>query len=344
MLYVNYDEFGGAGVGAFNRIAQDVALKMYGTKKDLEGAPPSRKGGEAYKLYQEEYKKQNPNSTDKERKAYAVEMIAKESEESEQNYKSYLLNSGLTKDQIENVKAKAKDVLAKQSKFDIYNLNEEGGYDLKKIPGGGRYSKEARAKNISDLSERFNDRDTLRTAPAEMLGSSSTTKEYSDLMKEGFWGGAYLGLMESIPAMMGGPGAAGFAQRTAGMFMQVSDHVNEEMFKDPDFANISENEKLTVTLPLGIIVGVLESVGLRNAVKSTGLLNKVLLKSIGKYKGLRQVQKRGFTDVVRQEVDNMIARGALTITAAGVAEFETGVAQEIADIGIKSIYNALKRS
>jgi len=341
--YVNYDEFGGAGVGAFNRIAQDVALKMYGTKKDLEGAPPSRKGGEAYKLYQEEYKKQNPNSTDKERKAYAVEMIAKESEESEQNYKSYLLNSGLTEDQIENVKAKAKDVLAKQSKFDIYNLNEEGGYDLKKIPGGGRYSKEARAKNISDLSENSMI-ETLRTAPAEMLGSSSTTKEYSDLMKEGFWGGAYLGLMESIPAMMGGPGAAGFAQRTAGMFMQVSDHVNEEMFKDPDFANISENEKLTVALPLGIVVGVLESVGFRNVVKQKGLMNKVLLKALGKYKGLRQVQKRGFQDVVRQEVDNMIARGVLTVVAGGVAEFETGVAQEIADIGIKSIYNSVKES
>ena len=339
----NYNEFSGAGVGSFNRIAQDVALKMYGTKKDLESAPPSRKGGEAYKLYQEEYKKQNPNSTDKERKAYAVEMIAKESEESEQNYKSYLLNSGLNEEQIENVKAKAKDILAKQSKFDIYNLNEEGGYDLKKIPGGGRYSTEARARNISELSK-GSIIETLRTAPAETFGSSSTTTEYSDLMKEGFWGGAYLGLMESLPAMMGGPGALGFAQRTAGMFMQVSDHVNEEMFKDPDFANISENEKLTVTLPLGIIVGVLESVGLRNAVKSTGLLNKVLLKSIGKYKGLRQVQKRGFTDVVRQEVDNMIARGVLTITAAGVAEFETGVAQEIADIGIKSIYNNIKEA
>ena len=339
----SFGETGGAGIGSFNKVVQDVALKMYGTKKDLEGAPPSRKAGEAYKLYQEEYKKQNPDSTDKERKAYAVEMIAKETEESEKNYESYLLNSGLSEEEIKNVKAKAKDVLAKQKKFDIYNLNDEGGYDLKKIAGGGRYSKEARARNISDLSK-DSMIEILRTAPAETFGSSSTTKEYSDLMKEGFWGGAYLGLMESLPAMMGGPGAAGFAQRTAGMFLQVSDHVNEEMFKDPDFADISEKEKLTVTLPLGIVVGVLESVGLRNAIKSKGLLNKVLLKSLGKYKGLRQVEKRGFTDVVRQEVDNMIARGALTIGAGGVAEFETGVAQEIADIGIKSIYNSVKEA
>ena len=339
----SFGETAGAGIGSFNKVVQDVALKMYGTKKDLESAPPSRKAGEASKLYQEEYKKQNPDSTDKERKAYAVEMIAKEEEESQKNYESYLLNSGLSEEEIKNVKAKAKDVIAKQAKFDIYNLNDEGGYDLKKIAGGGRYSKEARARNISDLSK-DSMIETLRTAPVETFGSSSTTKEYSDLMKEGFWGGAYLGLMESIPAMMGGPGAGGFAQRTAGMFLQVSDHVNEEMFKDPDFANISEKEKLTVALPLGIVVGVLESVGLRNAIKSKGLLNKVLLKSIGKYKGLRQVQKRGFTDVVRQEVDNMIARGVLTIGAGGVAEFETGVAQDIADIGIKSIYNSVKEA
>ena len=341
--YINYDEFGGAGVGAFNRIVQDVALKMYGAKKDLDNAPPARKGGEAYKFYAEEYKKQNPDSTKKERKAYAVEMIAKESEKSEYNYKTYLLNSGLTEDQIKEVKAKAKDVLAKQSKFDIYNLNKDGGYDLKKIPGGGRYSTEARARNISELSE-GSIIETLRTAPVEVFGSSSTTTEYSDLMKEGFWGGAYLGLMESIPAMLGGPGAAGFAQRTAGMFTQVSDHVNEEMFKDPDFANISENEKLSVAVPLGIIVGTLESVGFRNVVKQKGLLNKVLLKSIGKYKGLRQVQKRGFQDVVRQEVDNMLARGVLTVMAGGVAEFETGAAQEIADIGIKALYNFNKEA
>jgi len=341
--YINYDEFGGAGVGAFNRIVQDVALKMYGAKKDLDNAPPARKGGEAYKFYAEEYKKQNPDSTKKERKAYAVEMIAKESEKSEYNYKTYLLNSGLTEDQIKEVKAKAKDVLAKQSKFDIYNLNEDGGYDLKKIPGGGRYSTEARARNISELSE-GTIIETLRTAPVEVFGSSSTTTEYSDLMKEGFWGGAYLGLMESIPAMLGGPGAAGFAQRTAGMFTQVSDHVNEEMFKDPDFANISENEKLSVAVPLGIIVGTLESVGFRNVVKQKGLLNKVLLKAIGKYKGLRQVQKRGFQDVVRQEVDNMLARGVLTVMAGGVAEFETGAAQEIADIGIKALYNFNKEA
>ena len=89
--------------------------------------------------------------------------------------------------------------------------------------------------------------------------------------------------------MAGAAGPAGWAQRTSAMFMQVSDHLNEEMFNDPDFANISEKEKLAVALPLGVVVATLESVGLRNVVKQKGLMNKVLLKALGKYKGLRQV-------------------------------------------------------
>ena len=38
----------------------------------------------------------------------------------------------------------------------------------------------------------------------------------------------------------------------------------------------------------------------------------------------------------------MISRGVLTIAAGGVAEFETGAAQEIADISAKAIYNNIK--
>jgi len=257
-------------------------------------------------------------------------------------FKGYLAQN-LDKKQIEKVRAKTKDILAKQAKFDIYNWQEDGGADLKKVDGGARYSDIARTKNIEKLSE-GSILETLRNTPTDVFGDDATTDEYSDLRKQEFWAGSYLGLGESLPAMMGGPGLAGWAQRTAQMFGQVSDHVNEEMFNNPNFANISENEKLSVALPIGIVVGVLESVGLRNVMKQKGLLNKVLLKTIGKYTGASQVKKRGFTDVVRQEVDNLFARGVLVIGAGGVAEFETGAAQEIADIGIKSIYNFNKKS
>jgi len=304
---VNTGEFGGASPIGYKKLYMDTAKKMFATKKSDD--------------------------------IHDLETPNENNETSKGKWNSYLEN--LTDEQKDKVSAKTKDILAKDRKFDIYDFNEDGGADLKEIPSGSRYSDYARKQNVKNLSK-----DSMvelaRTAPVKSFGDDDASVEYSDLVKEGFWGGAYLGLMESLPAMAGPSGKAGLVMRTASMFGQVSDHVNEEMFKNPEFADISENEKLTVAIPLGITVGVLETIGFRNVVQQKGLINKVLLKAIGKYTGAKQVSKRGFTDVVRQEVDGMLARGVLTLAAGGVAEFETGAAQEIADIGIKAIYNGAK--
>ena len=182
--------------------------------------------------------------------------------------------------------------------------------------------------------------DPARKGTRDVLGSSSTTTEWSDLTKEGFWGGAMLGVTESIPAMMGGSGPVGFIQRTAQMYAQVSDHLEEEMSNNPEFDNISENEKLLVKAPVGVAVGVLESIGFRNIMNQRGLLNSVVAKALGK--SSKGTTAKTFSEFVRQDVENAITRGALTITAAGLAEFETGAAQEIVDISAKQIYNTVK--
>ena len=53
------------------------------------------------------------------------------------------------------------------------------------------------------------------------------------------------------------------------------------------------------------------------------------------------VGKRSFRETVALEVNNAMARGLLTLGNAGAAEFETGFAQELADIGAKEAWNAL---
>jgi hypothetical protein len=175
------------------------------------------------------------------------------------------------------------------------------------------------------------------------LGNDSTTDEYMDLWREGFWGGALLGVTESLPAMIGA-GKYKWVQRTAQMFGQVADHLNEEMMNDPDFENISEMERKAVSIPIGITVGILEMYGLRNVLNQKGLINKYLLKSLQKYKGAHQIQGLTLRQVIQNEVRSDIAKGLLVIGAAGTAEFETGVAQEIADISGKLIYNQLKQA
>ena len=260
----------------------------------------------------------------------------------------------LTNDDYNTYSSKLRDLQKKSLKYDnverIPVLDSDGKPMKVKYPDGERtmyvsqvkdernpFSLAVTAQN-QDMSMGMVDatRKGLRWA----VGDSETTGEWTDLTKEGFWGGALLGLMESVPAMLGGTNAAGWAQRTAQMYSQVSDHVMEEMQDDPDFANISENEKYAVTVPLGIVVGGLEAIGLRNVMKQSGLVNKIVLRVMNK--SPKGATPKTFQELVTKEIDSMVARGVITVGAAGMAEFETGFLQEGADIAIKEIYNSVK--
>ena len=240
-----------------------------------------------------------------------------------------------------------KDIGRKMVKYDNIEMKtqEDGSVkpEYKRPQGSARYSDEALKLQLGDL---YQDGmvELTRNGLDLVLGDKDTTNEYYDLTKEGFWGGAWLGLGESLPAMLGGPGKFGWAQRTAQMFAQVENSLKEEMQNDPDFAEISENERRAVSVPIGIVVGTLEAVGLRNIANQKGLINNILLKSLQKYGPQSAARTRGLTfqQVVRNEVDNMLLKGTLVVGAAGAAEFETGLSQEIVDIAGKTIYNEMK--
>lgn len=180
----------------------------------------------------------------------------------------------------------------------------------------------------------------IRIGNREIFGDADTTKQFSDLKEKGFWGGAILGVAKSLPAMIGSTNVAGWAQRTAQMYAQISDALAVEMENDPSFKNISENEKLAITLPIGITSAVLEAYGLRNVMASKGVINSITLSVLGKA-GVGASAKT-FRELVENEVESKIARGLLTVTAAGVAEFETGAAQEATETGFKVLYDKIK--
>lgn len=180
----------------------------------------------------------------------------------------------------------------------------------------------------------------VRKGNREVLGSSTTTPEWENLKSQDFWGGAYLGVVKSLPAVIGGSGPAGWAQRTAQFYGQISDGIREEMDKNPEFEKVSENEKLAVVLPVGITGAVLEEVGLKNIKGSSGLINRVMMSALGKA-GVGTTAK-GFRELVENEVDSRLAKGLLTLGAAGLAEAETGAGQQAAEFAVKDIYNAIK--
>ncbi len=182
--------------------------------------------------------------------------------------------------------------------------------------------------------------DYSREGLREVLGDNNTTTQWERLKEEGFWYGAISGLAKSLPAMVGGAGLPGMAQRTALMYSQVSDGINKEMQDNPEFKDISENEKYLISIPVGIAVGALESVGFRNVVGQKGLLNGLVAKAIGQ--SSKKTTAKTFSEFIKRDVESMVARGVLTVGAAGLAEFETGATQQLAEVGLKEIYNMAK--
>ena len=174
----------------------------------------------------------------------------------------------------------------------------------------------------------------------DIFQSDNTTEQWDELHSQNFWEGALLGVAESLPAMVGGAGIAGMAQRTAQMYALSTEHVYDEMQQDAAFDDISETEKFMITAPIGIAVGILEAVGFRNVISGNPLVLNLVSRALKKTgKG---TTAKTFGELIRKDVDGWMSRGLLVLTAAGAAEFETGLAQEIAEVGVKDIYNEIK--
>lgn len=178
----------------------------------------------------------------------------------------------------------------------------------------------------------------IRKGLVTLIGDKDTTEQWALAKKEGFWGGAILGLAESIPAMVAGFGG-NWAKATADMMMLTSDFLDEEM-SGPEFDDVTEKEKLAFKLPVAIVSAVLETYGVRNVVQNSGLRNSILLRILRKPK--KDLSGVPFQQVVKNEVDSMLGKGLLTITGAGLVEFETGAAQQAVEISAKEVFNGIK--
>jgi hypothetical protein len=168
------------------------------------------------------------------------------------------------------------------------------------------------------------------------MAFGSNTEQWEEMQKEGFWGGAILGAFESLPQMIGG----NWAGRTAKMFAYGASHVDKEIRTNPETANMTENEKYKLIVPIGIANAVLEEVGVRSILNNKNVLHNVVKNSM--LKSGKSTTASQFSNIVKGEVDNVLARGGIVLGRAGLVEFETGALQELSTVGIKEIYNISK--
>ena len=167
------------------------------------------------------------------------------------------------------------------------------------------------------------------------IGAESTSKEYIESAKEGsFLGAAVLGVAESLPAMLAGPASL------PALMAQGADAVYQEIDKNPEAEGMPEWKKALYATTIGAVAGSLEKLGFSNAIGQKGLLNGIAAKFFAR--GATNVSGKAFSEFVDQEVKSLVAKGILRTTAAGLAEAETGALQEIADVGLKEVFNAIE--
>jgi len=156
--------------------------------------------------------------------------------------------------------------------------------------------------------------------------------EGSNWFTEGIYG-----MIESLPAIstsLIAPGASIASFAAMGI-----NGLNKEMESNPMFANVSENEKLLLTLPYGVVIGVLENYGFRNALNNSSLVSKLMFKALKKSK---TATNRNFRELVVDEVENKILKGGILLSASTLSEMETGAAQQAVEGYMKEAYDVAK--
>ena len=188
--------------------------------------------------------------------------------------------------------------------------------------------------------------ESIQNGLVELIGSGSlsgggdVSDEYVQAQQDSFLGGSLLGLSRSLPAMAAGA-ASGGAMTTVLMGAQINASIKEEMANNPDFDDVSENERMAISAPIAIAAGALEALGIRNLKSTKGLINGLVRRAFTKSAG-KQLTAKSFENIIRDDIKSGLIRGTLKLTGAGLAEAETGAAQEFAEVGMKKIYNYIK--
>ena len=209
-----------------------------------------------------------------------------------------------------------------------------------------KYGKEE--KYVNPFSDTATDisRDTdegkvefIKDLPFKILGRSSTKEYLEDYQQAPLFsakgvGNVWFSVLEFLPAAKA---------KLLGTIALSANYVLEEMQDSPKFDDVSEGEKLGVSAVIGSVVGALEKIGFSNVMQSkaftqlsTSIASKVMLRN--------PATRRTFNEYVEQEVNSLMAKGALKMLAGGTAEFETGATQEAAEMGLKYVYNQMKGS
>jgi hypothetical protein len=187
-------------------------------------------------------------------------------------------------------------------------------------------------------------REQVRSKSLDLLGSKGTTEEFTKSSDRGFIEGALLGVAESLPSMLM-PGGA--VLKTTAMGLVAFSSIEEEMLNDKDFETVSATERAAVAVPYAVGMGILENLGFSAIVSKNPIAKSLVLGSIsGAAKKIGgEATSEVFEKILEGEIKSNIAKFGIRVVGGALAEAETGATQSLVlDIGLKSVYNAIKSS
>jgi hypothetical protein len=172
------------------------------------------------------------------------------------------------------------------------------------------------------------------------IGSDYTTKEYATSKDRSDIEKVLFSLSNSIGAAVGGGGVAA----PVSFFAQSYYDVKDEMDDNPDFNSVPELEKTLVAGTIGVAVGFLEKFGLDRLMSKTpigkNIVNRILLRSV------KDLPKKATAEMLEESINSnmkrLLAKGALNVAGGMIVEGSTEFAQELAEGGVKELYNAMK--
>jgi hypothetical protein len=172
------------------------------------------------------------------------------------------------------------------------------------------------------------------------IGSDYTTKEYATSKDRSDIEKVLFSLSNSIGAAVGGGGVAA----PVSFFAQSYYDVKDEMDDNPDFNGVPELEKTLVAGTIGVAVGFLEKFGLDRLMSKTpigkNIVNRILLRSV------KDLPKKATAEMLEESINSnmkrLLAKGALNVAGGMIVEGSTEFAQELAEGGVKELYNEMK--
>jgi hypothetical protein len=212
------------------------------------------------------------------------------------------------------------------SPSEMDEIDREIRDDVKKMQKFGKY------KGLDLGTTKLED---IRDFLVKAVGSKSVSKEFISAQMETLIGGGILGTAGSLPAMIG----TAYTRPLQFFAMSVSG-LNREMEANPEFENVSENEKLYLKGIVGGVNAVLEEYGFRNFLKGRALSAEIT-KSL-----IRKLPTKVTTSQIRnaaiREMSEMGIKFGVPLVSGFLAEAETGTLQQINEYYVKSVYNELK--